>query len=182
MHFLKHFFPWAAGLSDLSESQLCVVWNMELDFWINKIQDRTQSWRSLLFKVFYCLSNLLMYILICKFIKKLEKKLSKQKKKKKKRKLKALILLNQTCTEKQMCAATLRHRIFFFFSLRTWSFCEPDLSKITKKYCWLCTSLTALFTSETCSGFIRIDRNAPFQTRWRMEGHPIGQVITGTLL
>ena len=39
----------------------------------------------------------------------IKKKLSKQKKK-----LKAWILLNQTCTEKQACAAALRHEIIFF--------------------------------------------------------------------
>ena len=47
------FFFWAADVSNLGRSQLCSVWNMELDLWMNKIQDRTQSWRSLLYKVFY---------------------------------------------------------------------------------------------------------------------------------
>ena len=51
--FFFFFFFWAADVSDLSRSQLCSVWNMELDFWMNKIQDRTQIWSSLMFKVFY---------------------------------------------------------------------------------------------------------------------------------
>ena len=46
-------------------------------FWMNKIQDRTQSWRSLLFKLFHCvchivslcLSYLFLFILTSKFIK-----------------------------------------------------------------------------------------------------------------
>ena len=100
-------------MSDMSRSQLCSVWNMELDFWMNKIQDRTQSWRSLLFKVFYCVCHIFSCILTNKFIKRKKKtwkKISKQKKK-----LKAWILLIQTHTKKQMCAAALRHRFFFFF-------------------------------------------------------------------
>ena len=98
---------WAADVSDLCRSQL---WNRELGFWMNKIQDRTQSWKSLLFKAFtLCLSYLFLYILTSKFIKKLnKKKISKQKK------FKPWILLNQTCTEKQMRAAALRHWIYFF--------------------------------------------------------------------
>ena len=52
------FFSWAADVSNLSRSQLCSVWNMELDLWMNKIRGRTQSWRrSLLFKVFYCVCH-----------------------------------------------------------------------------------------------------------------------------
>ena len=57
------FFSWAADMSDMSRSQLCSVWNMELDFWVNKIQDRKQSWRSLLFKVFYCVCHIFSCIL-----------------------------------------------------------------------------------------------------------------------
>ena len=53
--FLFVFFFWAADVSDLSRLQL---WNMELNFWMNKIQDRTQCWRSLLFKVFYCVCHI----------------------------------------------------------------------------------------------------------------------------
>ena len=53
--FFFFFFSWAADVSDLSRSQL---WNMELDFWMSKIQDRTQSWRSLLFKVFHCVCHI----------------------------------------------------------------------------------------------------------------------------
>ena len=50
-------------------------------FWMNKIQDRTQHWRSLLFvSVSLCLSYLFLYILTSKFIKNW-KKISKQKKK-----------------------------------------------------------------------------------------------------
>ena len=63
----------------LTWSQLCSVWNMELYLWMNKIQDRTQSWRSLLFKVFYCVCHIFSCIFwqACKLIKKLEKKISK---------------------------------------------------------------------------------------------------------
>ena len=53
--FFFFFFSWAADVSDLSQSQL---WNMELDFWMNKIQYRTQCWRSLLFKVFFCVYHI----------------------------------------------------------------------------------------------------------------------------
>ena len=55
LNFFFFFFSWAADVSDLSLSQL---WNMELDFWMSKIQDRTQSWRSLLFKVFHCVCHI----------------------------------------------------------------------------------------------------------------------------
>ena len=75
------FFPWAADVSDLSRLQL---WNMELDFWMNKIQDRTQSWRSLLFKVFHCVSKCFISFLVYfnnLVHKKWEKKINKQKKK-----------------------------------------------------------------------------------------------------
>ena len=76
-------------------------------FWMNKIQDRTQSWRSLLFKCFNVSAYLFLYILTSKFIKNWKKIASKTK-------FKPWILLNQTCTEKQMCAAALRPRMHFF--------------------------------------------------------------------
>ena len=76
-------------------------------FWMNTIQDRTQSWRSLLFKVFHCVCH----IFSCIFW---QKKFTKTgKKNKQAKKFKPWILLNQKRTEKQMRAAALRHRIFF---------------------------------------------------------------------
>ena len=64
------FFFWAADVSDLSRSQLCSVKNKEPDFWMNKISNKTQTLRNLLFKVFYCVChNIFMYILTSKFIK-----------------------------------------------------------------------------------------------------------------
>ena len=105
--FFFFLFSWAADVPDLSRSQL---WNMELDFWMNKIQDRTQSWKSLLFKVFHCVCHIFSCIFL-QVHKKLEKKLSKQKK------FKPWILLNQMRTEKQMRAAALRQD-FFFLALK----------------------------------------------------------------
>ena len=109
--FFFFFFSWAADMSDLSRSQL---WNMELDFWMNKIQDtwrqNTELKKSVVQSVSLCLLYLFLYILMSKFIKNWKKKLSKQKK------IKPWILLNQTRAEKQMRAAALRHRIFFFLA------------------------------------------------------------------
>ena len=79
--FLNFFF-WPADVSNLSRSQLCSVWNMELDFWMNKIQDRTQSWKSLLFKVYYCVCHFFWSIFWQASSQKNWKKISKQKKKK----------------------------------------------------------------------------------------------------
>ena len=99
------FFFWAADMSDLSRSQL---WNMELDVWMNKIQDRTQSWKSLLLKVFHFVSHIFSYILTSKFIKSGKNYASKKKR------FKPWILLNEMRSDKQMRAAALRHRIYFF--------------------------------------------------------------------
>ena len=60
--------PRAADVSNLGQSQLCSVWNMELYLWMNKIQDRTQSWRSLLYSVLLCLLCLFMLCLSCIFV------------------------------------------------------------------------------------------------------------------
>ena len=55
---------------------------MELDLWMNKIQDRTQSWRSLLYKGFI-VSVVSFHVYFDKQVhKKLENKISKQKKSK----------------------------------------------------------------------------------------------------
>ena len=108
--FLFCFFFWAAEVSNLSRSQLCSVRNMELDFWMNKIQDKTQSWRRLLIKVFYCV-YLFMYIMTTKFIK-VYKKIKQARKK-----LKAWILLNQTCTEKTNVRSSFETE-FIFCSLK----------------------------------------------------------------
>ena len=79
-HFIYLFF-WAADVSNLSRSQSYSVWNMELDLWMNKIQDRTQSWRSLLYKVFYCVQHVFsLYILTSKFIKNWKKNYASKKK------------------------------------------------------------------------------------------------------
>ena len=103
--FKRFFFSWAADVSDLSWSQL---WNMELDIWMNKIEDRTQSWKSLLFKVFHCVCHIFSCIILT------SKLIKNGNKNKQAKKFKPWILLNQTCTEKQMRAAALRHRIYFF--------------------------------------------------------------------
>ena len=57
------FFSWAADVSDLSRLQL---WNMELDIWMNKIQDTRQNTelkKSIVQSVSLCLSYLFLYIL-----------------------------------------------------------------------------------------------------------------------
>ena len=96
------------------------IW--ELDFWMNKIQDRTQSWRSLLFKVFHCVCHVISCIFWkSKFIKKLKKKIIKQKKKK----LKAWILLNQTRTKNKR-ARQLWDIQFIFLALSTF-FLKNDI-------------------------------------------------------
>ena len=68
-------------MSDLSRSQL---WNMELDFWMNKIQDtwrqNTELKKSVVQSVSLCLLYLFLYILTSKFIKNWKKKITKQKK------------------------------------------------------------------------------------------------------
>ena len=77
-------------------------------FWMNKIQDRTQSWRSLLFRVFHYACHIFSCIFWQASSFKTGKKLCQQKK------FKPWILLNQTRTEKQTRVAALRHRIYFF--------------------------------------------------------------------
>ena len=85
--------------------------NMELEFWMNNlIQDRTQSWRSLLFKVSYYVCHVFSSIFWQASSLKKNWKQNKQAKKK----LKAWILLIKTRTEKQTRAAALRHTIYFF--------------------------------------------------------------------
>ena len=46
----------------------------ELDFWMNKIQDRTQSWTSLLFKVLHCVCHIFSFMFDKQVHKKTEKK------------------------------------------------------------------------------------------------------------
>ena len=108
------FFSWAADASDLSRSQL---WNMKLDFLDEQDKDTwrqsTELKKSVVQSVSLCLSYLFLYILTSKFIQKLKKKIKQAKKK-----IKPWILLNQTRAEKQMRAAALRHRIYFFLALQ----------------------------------------------------------------
>ena len=68
-----HFSPWAADVSDLSLSQLCSVWNKELDFGMNKMQDKTELKKSVVQSVLLCLS----YIFIVYFDKQVHKKTGK---------------------------------------------------------------------------------------------------------
>ena len=101
------FFSWAADVSDLSRSQL---WNMELDFgWARyKTEHRVEQ---VCCSKCYIVSVISFLVYFDKQVRKrLEKKLSKPKK------FKLWILLNQTRTEKQMRAAALRHRIYFFLA------------------------------------------------------------------
>ena len=56
---------------------------MEFDFWMNKIQDRTQLKKSVVQSVLLCLSCLYMFNLTSKFIKNW-KRIKEAKKKKKK--------------------------------------------------------------------------------------------------
>ena len=79
LFFCCCFFFCTADVSNLSRSQLCSVWNMTLHFWMNKIQDRTRRWWSLLFKVFYCVCHVFSSNFDKLVHKKLKKKLSKQK-------------------------------------------------------------------------------------------------------
>ena len=51
--FFLIFFFWVADVSNLGQLQLWSVWNKELDLWMNKIQDWTQSWRSISVVSFY---------------------------------------------------------------------------------------------------------------------------------
>ena len=100
---------WAADVSDLCRSQL---WNRELGFWMNKIQDRTQELKKSVVQSIYIVSVISFLVYFDKQVHK-KKKLNKKKISKQK-KFKPWILLNQTRTEKQMRAAALRHRIYFF--------------------------------------------------------------------
>ena len=89
---------------------------MELDFWMNKIQDRTEL-KSVVQSVLFCLVMSFHVNFDKQVHKKTEKKKIKQAKK-----LKARTLLNQTRTEKQTPAAALRHTIYFFLAKRNCSF------------------------------------------------------------
>ena len=73
--FLTFFFFFFCLSSRHVKFELVTIllWNMELDFWMNKIQDRAQSWRSLLFKVFSCVC----YVFSCIFDKYLTNKFVK---------------------------------------------------------------------------------------------------------
>ena len=66
----KNLFKWEFfqtindGLSLLIPIHSCSKWKTKWsisDFWMNKIQDRTQSWRSLLFKVFDCVCHVFFF-------------------------------------------------------------------------------------------------------------------------
>ena len=108
------FFPWAADVSNLSRSQLCSLWNMELAWFMDEQDARqdTELKKSIVRSVLLCLSCPFMYILTSKFIKNWKK--NDQVKKK----IKAWILVNQSGTEKQTREAAFRYT-FFFFSLTT---------------------------------------------------------------
>ena len=125
------------------QQQTCQVWvgnsfeilnYMYIDFWMNKIQDRTQSSRSLLFKVFN-VSVTSFHVYFDKQVhKKTGKKLSKQKKNSN----------LEFCWIK--CAAALRHGIFIFsfFNLKVFHFifarrCVWEcLPMITSSVCVIC--------------------------------------------
>ena len=103
------------------EQQTCQIWVghnfVQYEIWNLIYMDEqdtrqnTELKKSFVQSVLLCLSCRFMYILTSKFIKNW-KNLSKQKK------FKTWILLNQTSTEKQKCAAALRHTIFFFCLIR----------------------------------------------------------------
>ena len=64
------FFSWAADASNLIRSQVYSVWNMELDLWMNKIQERIQELKtSVVQSISLCLTCIFVYILTSKFIK-----------------------------------------------------------------------------------------------------------------
>ena len=106
--FFFFFFFWAADVSDLSRSQL---WNMELDLGWTRYKTEHRVEKVCCTKCFIVSDTSFLVYFDKQVHKKLEKKLSKQKK------YKPWILLNQTRTEKQMRAAALRHRIYFFLAL-----------------------------------------------------------------
>ena len=85
---------------------------MELDFWMNKIQDGTQLKKSVVQSVLLCLSCLFIYILTSKFIKKLKKIYTQAKKKN----IKSLNFAESNAHQqkKKVHAAALRHTIYFF--------------------------------------------------------------------
>ena len=96
--------------------------------WFLDEQDTRQNKelkKSVVQSVSLCLSYLFLYIFDKKVHKRLKKKISKQKK------FKPWILLNQTRTEKQMRAAALRHRIYFF----SLNICRPARQRETSKLC-----------------------------------------------
>ena len=87
-------------------------------FWMNKIQDRTQSWRSLLFKVFHCVCHIFSCIFWQASSQKNWKKI-KQAKKKKKSNLEFCWI---KCAPKNKCGRQLwdiGFILFSFYSLRT---------------------------------------------------------------
>ena len=120
-----HFFFWAADVSNLGRSQLCSVWNMELDLWMNKIQDRVEE---VCCTKCFIISVMSFHVY---FIKRFHKKLKKNKASQKY--LKAWILLNQTCTKKQTRAAAFRHTIHYFFSLN-----NSDVLTMDRNSSFLC--------------------------------------------
>ena len=119
---LNAFFLRAFFFSPPPEQQTCQIWvGHSFEIWnlifgwtrYKTLEDRTQSWRSLLFKVFHCVCHISSFIFWRASSQKTEKK-KKNYANKKKKKFKPWILLNQTRTVKQMRAVALRHRIFFF--------------------------------------------------------------------
>ena len=138
MRFLRVFFFsllllllfWAADVSNLSRSQLCSVWYMELDKQDTK--QNTELKKSVVQSVLLCLSCIFMYILTSKFI------MNWTKNKQAKKKIKASILLYQTRTEKTNARGSFETYNYFFslvckfstilqvLTLNPWSWCHQQ--------------------------------------------------------